>query len=233
MAIFRNLVFWFSGLLVLLVAGFWKSYFSVFFDGPHPTHHFHGVVMTLWVMLLISQAWLVRRRNLDLHRLAGRTAYVLGPLVVISGVIVTFHNIAGAPDPMAPFFLSLYWLGWFSALAFGILFALAIIHRRNFHLHARYMIATALVFVLPGMSRLVSQLAQRFEWPAPEFYEFQVLVGLLGVALIAWDRMHGRLRAPFVVFTVLWGMNLVIWKLIPGWAWWQAFTAWSVAAWQA
>lgn len=231
MVIFRNVVFWFLSLLVILVAGFWPSYFSVILDGPHSTHHFHALVMTLWVLLLISQAWLVRHRSLPLHRIMGRTSIVLAPLVLIAGVVVTFHNIDAAPDPQAPFMLSLYWFGWFHVLAFAILYSLAMIHRKNFHLHARYMITTGMVFLFPGLSRLIYLAAEQFGLPEPDFYELQFVIGLIGLALIAWDRIHGQFRAPFIVFTALWGLNLVIWQLIPGWAWWQSFTAWSVAVW--
>lgn len=55
MNIFRNLVFWFIALLVVLVIGFWKTYFSVLFQNMHITHHFHGIAMLLWVLLLINQ----------------------------------------------------------------------------------------------------------------------------------------------------------------------------------
>lgn len=231
MALFNNVVFWFAGLLVILVAGFWKTYFSIFFDGPHPAHHLHGVVMTLWVLLLIGQASLIRSRSMKTHRALGQTAYLLGPLVVITGIIVTLHNIAAAPDPTVPFMLSLYWFGWFSALAFGILFALAMMHRRDFQLHGRYMIATGLVFLFPGLSRLIYLGTEQFGIAPPDFYHLQFLVGLAGLALIAWDRMQGRIRAPFVVFSALWGLHLVVWTQIPGWAWWRSFTAWSAAAW--
>jgi uncharacterized membrane protein YozB (DUF420 family) len=232
-AIFRNLVFWFMGLLVILVAGFWKTYFSVIFDGPHPAHHLHGMVMTLWVLLLISQAWLVRTRSMNAHRTLGRASYLLAPLVVITGIIVTFHNIAGAPDPMVPFMLSLYWFGWFSAILFGILYGLAMVHRGDFQLHARYMMATGLVFLFPGLSRVIFNAVQQFGLPGPSFYQLQFTIGALGLALIAWDRAHGRFRAPFIVFTALWGLHLLVWQLIPGWAWWRSFTAWSAAVWQA
>ena len=226
--VFRNVVFWFIVLLAISIAGFWRTYFSVLFDGPHATHHFHGVPMTLWVCLLITQAWLMRARRVRQHRQLGRVSYVLAPLVVVAGIVVTIHNISSAPDPMVPFMLSLYWFGWFNALLFGLLYALAIVHRRDVQLHARYMIATGLVFLFPGLSRLIYQVVEVFGWPPPEFYDLQFLTGLIGVALIAWDRLHGRFRAPFIVFTALWALNLVIWHLIPGWAWWRSFTAWSV-----
>lgn len=226
---FRNVVFWFILLLVVLVAGFWKTYFSVFFQDMHPTHHFHGLTMLLWVLLLITQAWLVRTRRLDIHRSTGKLSFVLAPLIVVSGVVVTYYNIGHVPDPMAPFVLSIFWLGLYSAALFGILYALAMVYRKDFNLHARYMITTGLVFVVPGLSRISFNILDPMGLPSLSFYQTQVLVAVFGLVLILWDRRHGRIRAPFVVFTLLWATNLLVWQLIPGWAWWQSFTAWSAA----
>lgn len=229
MNIFRNLSFWFIALLVVLVVGFWETYFSVLFQDMHPSHHFHGITMLLWVLLLISQAWLIRTRRMSLHRLAGRLSLVLAPLIVISGVIVTYHNIGNAEDPTAPFMLSLFWLGLFSSALFGLLYLLAMIYRSDFQLHARYMIGTALVFVVPGLSRTFANFVGPLGLPSPDFYGTQVLVGVMGVALVGWDRYHGRFRLPFMVFTALWMLNLIAWHLIPKWPAWQSFTAWSHA----
>lgn len=227
MQIFRNAVFWFIALLVILVAGFWKSYFSVMFQGMHVLHHFHGLTMLLWVLLLINQSWLIRTRRLKLHRATGKLSFVLAPLIVISGVMVTYHNIGAAENPLAPFMLSIFWLGLFSSALFGLLYALAMVYRRDVHLHARYMITTGLVFLVPGLSRANFNFLAANGLPALDFYETQILMTFIGLALIAWDQWHGRIRAPFVVFTVLWTASLVLWHLLPGWEWWRAFTAWS------
>lgn len=229
MNIFRNLWFWFIALLVVQVVGFWNTYFSVLLQDIHLTHHFHGITMLLWVLLLIGQSWLIRARKLSLHRLTGKLSLILAPLIVISGVIVTYHNIGNAENPTAPFMLSIFWLGLFSSMLFGVLYLLAMIYRSDFQLHARYMICTALVFVLPGLSRAFANVIAPLGLPVPDFYGTQVLVGAMGVALIGWDRYHGRFRAPFLVFTAVWALHLIVWHLIPKWPAWQSFTAWSHA----
>ncbi len=227
--VFRNTVFWFVALLVVLVAGFWESYFSTLFQGVHITHHFHGVTMLAWVLLLITQAALVRTGRLSLHRVVGRVSYVVAPLVVVSGVAVNLYFIGRLEEPLVPPALSAYWFGYFLAGLFAVLYTLAMIHRRNFHLHARYMIATGLVFLVPGLSRAFLNIVEPLGLPSLGFYQTQIFTGLLGVACIGWDRMRGPIRAPFVVFTVAWGLHLVIWHLIPHWGAWRTFTAWSAA----
>lgn len=154
-------------------------------------------------------------------------SFLLAPLIFISGVIVTYYNIGIAEDPTAPFMLSLFWLGFFSSVLFALLYTLAMIYRDDVHLHARYMIGTALVFVVPGLSRTFGNVIAPMGLPSLDFYQTQVLVGVMGMALIGWDHYHGRIRAPFVVFTALWILNLIVWQLIPNWSVWQSFTAWS------
>lgn len=43
-----------------------------------------SVAMALWLLMLISQAFLIRTDRRTLHRLAGRASYVLVPLIVLS-----------------------------------------------------------------------------------------------------------------------------------------------------
>jgi hypothetical protein len=57
MPIYRNAFYWFIGLLVILILGFWQSYFSQLPDAGHITHHAHGVVMLTWVLLPTWSWW--------------------------------------------------------------------------------------------------------------------------------------------------------------------------------
>lgn len=58
---YRNAIYWFALLLIILLVGFWRSYFSELGRGSlHVTHHVHGVAMLLWVLLLMVQSWFIR-----------------------------------------------------------------------------------------------------------------------------------------------------------------------------
>jgi len=87
--------------------------------------------MVGWVLLLIHQAWRVRAKNLAAHRKVGQLAWVIAPLVVITGTWVTFHNIANFADPATPPAMSIFHLGLASVIVFAVLFAMAMKHRRN------------------------------------------------------------------------------------------------------
>lgn len=224
-----TLAFWFAGLLFILIIGFWKTYFSVFFDGPDRAHHFHGLAMLAWVLLLINQAWLMRSRKIELHRMTGRLSYVIAPLVVVSGIVVTFFNIARFEDPMLPRALSIFHLGLYSVLAFAILYGLAMFHRREPQYHARYMIGTALVFLVPGLSRAMAHFVEPTGLPSLTFYQNLWVPLGIGLLLIVVDWRGGRVRSPFVVFSVIWAINLALWHLLPHVPFWRAFTAWSAS----
>ena len=83
---YKNAVFYFLALLVILVGGFWRSYFSQLGGEITLAQYFHGISMLLWVLLLITQAWLIRTNRRPIHRLSGRASFVLAPLVVGSGL---------------------------------------------------------------------------------------------------------------------------------------------------
>ena len=60
--------FWFSGLLVVLILGFWPSYFSSAASSATFGQHFHAVTMMGWVLMLIVQPWLIHSRRRGIHR---------------------------------------------------------------------------------------------------------------------------------------------------------------------
>ncbi|MBY6205672.1 hypothetical protein [Halomonas denitrificans] len=222
----KTAVFWFIGLLAVLVLGFWRSYFSVIFGDVHPTHHAHSFAMVGWVLLLIHQAWRIRGRNLPAHRKVGQLAWAFAPLVVITGTWVTLHNAAGFDNPLAPPALSIHWLGWASVIVFAILFALAMKHRKNAQYHGRYMISTALVFLIPGLGRAVGQYLPKLGIAAPSFFQMLFVPLIISLALVAYEWRTDRVRSPFIVFSMLWGLTLLLWVLLPELGFWQSFTIW-------
>ena len=58
------------GLIVLILLGFWPSYFSKFLDGTanfSNYFHFHATVLIVWMALLIIQPILIRKKKLKIH----------------------------------------------------------------------------------------------------------------------------------------------------------------------
>jgi len=228
MALYKNSFYWLIGLLVILVIGFWQPYFAKLGEA-HFTHHFHGISMLFWVLLLITQSWLMRNRQNAQHRKLGKISFVLAPAVLISALMVVFYSHASAEHPESPFVLSIFWLGFFNTGSFAILYYLAIRHRRNMQFHARYMMATALVFLVPGLARAIFQYIKPTGVWIPTFFQILWIPLLIGLWLLFRDWQNKQTTKPFLVFNSLWALNLVGWVMLPNMGWWQAFAAWSAA----
>lgn len=225
---FRYAPVWFGLLLIILVAGFWPSYFSKLGQGTiHPAHHVHGIAMLLWTLMLIFQPILIGRRQFSLHRRIGKSTFVLAPVIVGSGAWVNMHFIGRMEPPFPGELLAVFWFSFFLMIAFAILYALAIANRRTMARHARYMAATGLVFLIPGLARAYDFWVKPLTGWLPPFYLFVLIPAAIGVFLILRDHRHGKSVAPYAVFTSLWALNLALWWLLPHWPPWQRFSAWA------
>ena len=218
--------FWFTGLLVLLILGFWPSYFSPVASSATFGQHFHAVIMMGWVLILIVQPWLIRSRRRNIHRVIGRVSFVLGPLVVISALIVVLDNLAKLPQPYPPIGLSFFWFGLASALFFSMLYSLAIINRKDVQLHARYMVATALGFIVPGLGRLLSQIGEAIGLVLLDFHVALWVPAIVGGVMIVHDARNGRVRFPWVLATASWVAIVLGFYFLPRFEWFSALADW-------
>jgi uncharacterized membrane protein len=223
---YSNAPFWFAGLLVVLILGFWPSYFSPTASSATFGQHFHAAIMLGWVLMLIVQPWLIRSRRRDIHRVMGRVSFVLSPLVVFSALYVVLDNLVKLPQPYPPIGLSFFWLGLASALFFAMLYSLAIINRKDMQLHARYMAATVLGFITPGLGRLLGRIG---EATGLAFLNFQVALwvpAIIGGVMIVHDARKGRVRLPWVLATASWLVIVLGFFFLPRFEWFSALADW-------
>ena len=213
---YRSSARFFVLFLALAVWAFWPSYFARLFEQPDAWFHAHGVVLTAWLVMLVTQAQLIRTGRRVWHRRVGKLSYVLAPAVVaISAVFVHRRVAAGLQDvPQLPaialHFLALT-LG--SLVVFAIFYALAIGRRRNAHAHARWMVCTVFPLVTPVTDRLIAAYAPFLIALVPRIAGSPILpaVGfaladsiVLGLAVWDW-RANGRRQ----VFPAALGVLLV------------------------
>jgi hypothetical protein len=160
------------GLFVVVVmaafAGFFPSYFSHFprFAGTAAAIHAHVITVLLWFALLITQALLARRGDLDTHRRVGTLSFVLVPVMFVGILLAVDAGQLRAKNP------DLVLATAFDAGLFGCFFALGIHHRHRPDYHARYMILAAVPFLNPALGRLLSPM---ISLPL----ELLIIVGLL------------------------------------------------------
>lgn len=148
--------FYFIGLLLISFLGFWKSYFSKFFDGSMDYSgyfHFHAVMMLLWTAMLITQPILIRQKKFAAHRLIGKASYAVMPVLLISVLLILNATLKVAPAAEVTFPGIIFPFRDFWFLIF--FFTIAIVYKNNVHLHARAMVATGIVFIEPSLARFI------------------------------------------------------------------------------
>lgn len=155
---YRHISFLFLALLLISIAGFWKTYLIRFpaFDGLVTAHHLHGFIMLLWLGLLIAQPLLIRAKNIELHRILGKASYILMPLMVFSMLAVTWVQYQRGMTQHLPRRQTDYGLYMFlvDLVPFVTLYLLAMWHRHKPAVHMRYIIACSVIFFNPALGRI-------------------------------------------------------------------------------
>ena len=119
---------------VAMFIAFWPSYFSQLANQPSSHHHAHGLAMSLWLVLLIAQASLMRSGRRALHTQLGLLSYLLVPVIVVVTLRFVHYTLQEVPQ------VGSYWL-FFLALVvvtlvmFVALFALAMVNRAQPAVH--------------------------------------------------------------------------------------------------
>jgi hypothetical protein len=167
--------------------------------------------MTLWCVMLISQGLLIRFKKFSLHKLIGKASYLMVPLILISGANAAHHLLSGVADRMPPEnFYSNFALMFNSLLVFGIIYGLAIYHRKKPLIHARFMICTIFPILTPLTDRLVHHYARPILSLLPSMNNSPmvwlvgfVIADLLLIGLLIWD---ARVHKKWNVFPLVLGL---------------------------
>ncbi len=216
--------YWFAVLLVLSLIAFWPSYFGRLPAPVDVLTHVHAALMTIWLCLLIAQPFLIRRDRRPLHRLLGRTSYVLVPTIAVSWVLLTHLRASAMPDDVFEREGHFFYLPFVSAVLFVVSWGLAIWRRRTPPLHARYMVGTALAAIDAVTARLAGFNLPPFENPL----NYQVIgFGLTNALLIGlWLIDRGPYRRAFLHLLLVFAPLHVFWFTGAQSAQWLAVVAW-------
>lgn len=224
----NNIVFLFLGVFICAIIGFHKTYTIQFpeFKGFQWEQHFHGAMLMSWFALLILQPLLIRFNKNGLHRAIGKLGYVVAPLVCYSIFMVTrmtyYRDISTVPRPAILGHLA---LDIPTIFIFGLFFALAMINRKDSAVHMRYMIATSLMMIGPGLGRALIIFGGV---PFPISIQIVYSIGeLIALIFLITDIRKGKNFKPFLTILIVLLLNHVIWQFQMA-GWWQAFAGWFV-----
>ena len=224
-----RLLYLFVAIFIVTNLGFYKTYLIHFptFEGFAWVYHVHGMLAMSWILMLIAQAYLIRAKKYELHRLIGKLSYIVMPLFLLSLFFVAkesyLRNIKTMPqaDAIANFPNG----GTIDIFFIGLIYALAIIYKKNVAYHLRFMASTGLIILSPGLGRFVFAFLQI---PLP-FALIPLILCTTGVGLV-WlimDIKNKKSAFPMGLYVAV--------ALFMGFlggnshsAWWQSFGKWWV-----
>ena len=207
---------------LVVIVGFGPSYFYRPFTAPSEPLtalvHIHGALMSLWIVLFLTQVSLIATRRADIHRRLGRLGILLLGLIVVVSVPMTLiaanlggHHMPGPPLPALALVSSLL-------AAFVVLAGLGLHFRHHSDVHKRLMLMATMAAVEAGVIRLPLDLLGGI-------VAADIAIDVLLAIIIAVDSLkHRRLHPTFA-----WGMAFLI--AIQSFSVWLAGTAvWDRAA---
>ena len=192
---------------VVVVAGFWPSYFGVFGNVPWQFHA-HGVGASLWVLMVLAQSWTPHHGQMKLHRATGMASLFLFPFLIgglVAIIDLTAKGFVAADSPVRVQFGAQFLIGLALAVAaYVVLYYRALKFRRKVWAHSGYMLATPLILFESPFSRWMERLVPAwFQVIPPDFDQIIVNI-LLATALelviiaVLWWRFRDK-AWPFVV----------------------------------
>jgi hypothetical protein len=117
--------------------------------------HFHGLLFTSWILLLLAQTTLIAARRTDLHRRLGIGGGVLAVAMIAVGSAVAVAAakrgpVPGLPPPLEDLAIPLGGLA-----IFAVLVGIGFLQRRRRDSHKRLMVLATIVIAGAGLDRLL------------------------------------------------------------------------------
>lgn len=203
---FENAAPFMGLLLAVIIGGFWQAYFSRMLPNGDFVRiswwtHFHLSLAAAWMLLLIMQPILIRKKQFVWHRRIGRISYVLMPLLMIS-VLLLFHSRHRAGEPT----LNLdFFVGCKDLIVLAVAFFCAVKFRHTAYIHARAMIATGIAFIEPALIRLLM-----FALPNLASINYLLTVLIIHTILLSLMVLERKQQRGRWVFPLIWGIYVVL-----------------------
>lgn len=185
--------------LFATITGFFPTFFSRL-GQVDAVHLLHGWIMTGWIVVVLTQALLIRSMRYSWHHRLGWTSLGLFLAMVVTSfqvMALMLSGKSGLPFEAAKFF------GYSDIVDMPLLiffFCSAIYWRKNRPLHSRLVAVTVLTSIVPALARMFNILIWRsFEGLFLAMHPTYLLIlGVLGISIFL-DWKKDRLRWPLPV----------------------------------
>ena len=191
---------WFAIVLSLIVvSGFARTYYLKFLFGTPSLPwllHFHGLIMTAWVTLFLTQVSLVSANRIDLHRRLGFAGAILAFFIVAVGTVAAIRmarrDVLAFPGSDYPLsFLALQLIGLLFVFAVLVTSALLLRHRPDYH--RRLMLLAFLRLLPPAVTRIPLTIVQKGGIPLIVGVDVFAVIALILLDCIKHRRLHPAL----------------------------------------
>lgn len=153
-SLYQKSVFWFVFFFACALLAFWSSYYSILGQPMSFYVHFHGILMTVWCLMLISQAFLIRAKKYRVDTLLGKASYLVFPIVVLSTIQLIHATIRQDPQVNFGTYYSMA-LMLNATLVLSIIYGLGMYYHKDRFTHARYMVCTIFPLFTPITDRII------------------------------------------------------------------------------
>ena len=184
----------------------------------------HGFLMTAWIILFISQVYLISSKKIHVHQKLGFLGVALGLGIIVSGFFLSIaavkYGSASMPPGVAPIEFMIVPMG--DLVVFAVLLGAAIYYRRNAANHKRLILLTVINFLPPAIARFPGGLTEAYGplW----FYGVPTLLTLLVLIGDTWK--YRKLNKVFLFASIFYIASL--WLRLPFSATdtWRNFATW-------
>lgn len=231
-ALYQRSAVYLIAFFAFAVLAFWSSYYSILGQEMTFYVHFHGVFMTLWCLMLIAQAILIRIKKYRIHTIVGKASYLIFPILLVSTILLIHATIRKSPEVNFGTYFSMS-LMVNASVVLAIIYGLGIYSRKDRFTHARYMVCTIFPLFTPIIDRIIYkyinpmvEFAPKLEgFPVVPFFGF-LLADILVIGLAIWDwKIHHRKDVFLIVLALLliYHTSLFTFYKFP---FWQDFSTW-------
>lgn len=221
----KILTFFFIAVAMVSLVGFFNSYIRFLPDADKfpVIIHIHFAAFTFWFALIILQPVFIRQKKYSLHHKIGKLSYFLVPVLIITILILVKNqterelHIPGKQVTITSF------MGLLDAVSIFVYYIIAMVNRRNVRWHVAFLVATTLVILNPGLSRLLNQIKPGLGLTAAVLLPFVITISMIRVEKIKYKRPV--FKSPYFLFLCCWTVEILLLITVPGTEFWQNFIA--------
>jgi len=206
-------------ILLLVVAGFTRTLFArpVFHPAPIPPYlYVHGITLTCWFVLALTQSLLISAGRISNHRRLGAIVACFAAAVVVAALMASFGSVSRKPFNLdadasimgtglkgitvAQFRSSVVWGNIVNIVSFALFVGAAVIFRRRPQIHKRFMLLASISIVEPALARIA-------RWPGLGGEQgpfIPIVVWSLVAALAIYDLVSRKRVETCTIFAIVW-----------------------------